>query len=272
MQVVAVRMQEGDGDRLDPLFHERAGLGLDVVARDGDRDPAVVTHALAHLPHQAARNQDVGPVGEEVVGLIQAEPAQLQDVAKPRGGEQPASRAIVLEQGVHRERGAVREVLDVGRLYAVAGAALLEAGDDGALGTRGGRRLQRIDGAALPVHDEEVGEGPADVDADPVACSRITHAVFASLEVSPHGAARARRPASTRGRGRLPRQPRGLFSTLGARLEAGAEMRAACRLASSPRVREYSGGRQVTFERVRSSGRTAFPKEGRSECCPVAAT
>ena len=108
-------------------------------------------------------------MGEEVVGLVQAQAAQLQDVAEAGGGEQSAPRPAVLEQRVHRERGAVREVLDIARLEPEARPVLEEAGDDGALGLRRGGRLQRVDGAALPVHDQEVREGPADVHTGAIA-------------------------------------------------------------------------------------------------------
>ena len=102
----------------------------------------------------------------------------MEDLAEALGRDQADAGALRLEHGVRRDGRAVEDVPEVAdadpRLLADPAHA-----DEDALGGIMGRR-RRLDAelrAAVALgHEEEVGEGAADVDPQPVG-----HVVFLSL-------------------------------------------------------------------------------------------
>ena len=102
----------------------------------------------------------------EVVHARALLPPELEHVLEALGGEHGGDRALLLEDGVGGDGGAVDEALDVGRP---------RAGQREHAGDRGADALEEILGrarhlgereAARVVEGHDVGEGAADVDAD----------------------------------------------------------------------------------------------------------
>jgi hypothetical protein len=104
----------------------------------------------------------------EVVELGHAQGADFQHIAEALGGDQPDAGALVLEDGVGRDGGAVADFLDGAAGEAGLAKNFAEAVDDG-LGVvaDAGGDLLGVDGAVRP-EQHDVGEGAADIDTDAV--------------------------------------------------------------------------------------------------------
>ena len=167
---VAVRVQERYDESLDALSGQPLRTVMHGAFVERRVDPAVGPEALAHLGdsrpgHQRQRSSPV-----EIERVRQPQALQLEDVAEPFGDEQAQPGAGALDQRVHRDRRAVHDGADLAEVDAVLVGQTLKADPDG-LGelVRGRGDLQADDLAGLRVEQGEVGERPADVDAEPVA-------------------------------------------------------------------------------------------------------
>ena len=162
------------------------GDGLDVVALDEVHDvvhvleaqrldhPALGVHALADLEAQVAGHEDGGPVLEQVVEARARRAAQLEHVAQAARRDERRARALALEQRVGDDRRRVGEERDVAR----GDTAARERGGERVQHAAGevARRRRHLDdarGAAGLVHQDDVGERAADVDADAPAHGRV---------------------------------------------------------------------------------------------------
>ena len=171
MRGVEVGEQETNRDRLDAggleLARGTPHCGLverhqnrAVAARDaaGHRLAVAPRHQLVLLPRQVE-------LQAEVVGTLVAR--DVQHVAEPLGGDQPAACAVVLQDDVGGDGGAVHEIVDVAgpdpRLAAQLGKALDRA--ERGIAHRGRHLVQR-DRAAFVVDQHEVDVRAADVDPD----------------------------------------------------------------------------------------------------------
>ncbi len=79
-----------------------------------DLDPAVRPDALAHAESAVARHQLPRRRLAQIVAVVLEPLAHLDDVAMPLGGQQADLRALVLEQRVGRDRGAMHDALGAG--------------------------------------------------------------------------------------------------------------------------------------------------------------
>ena len=131
--------RRGDVER----FEHDAG-GIDAF---GHRQPVAPRHV---------RLDDV-LVGVPEVFLVGA--PDLDDVAKALGGHHGGARQPARDQGIGRDRGAVREQRDLGEVDSGLGHPAHDAVDG--VGRR--RRLLDADQAGGLIHDTDVGEGAADV-------------------------------------------------------------------------------------------------------------
>ena len=138
--------------------HEHRAVGASDPFAHGLAVPP--RHQLVLLPRQVE-------LQAEVVRPLVAR--DVQDVAKAFGRDQPAPRAVVLEDDVGRDRGAVHEVVDVAGPDARLPAQLDEALDrpDRRIAHRG-RHLVNRDSPELVVDEHEVDVRTADVDSDPL--------------------------------------------------------------------------------------------------------
>ncbi len=131
-------------------------------------DLALVVDTLGHGLAQIALDERRRLHPGEVVKAGHAQGADLQHVAKPLGGDQADACALVLQDRVRRDGGAVADLLDrrPGKRRLVEDFG--EAVDDRLCVVLHARRqLLGVDGA-VGAEQHDVGEGAADVDADAI--------------------------------------------------------------------------------------------------------
>ena len=131
---------------------------------------SVGAHALGHAKPQRARHELLRRRHAQIVAVVLQALAHLDDVAMAFGGEQADLGALVFEQRVGGDGGAVHDAFGLrkklgGRQVQELGE-MIQAGHhaDRRIFGRGGDLRQR--GVAGVIHCDEVGEGAADVDAD----------------------------------------------------------------------------------------------------------
>ena len=197
------------------------GVRVGVQEADRDRGDAFGARPLRRLPHRllvqlgpllAAR---AGPLGDlvaqparderrrllvlELVHDRDPQPPQLEHVAEAGGRQQAAARSLPFEHGVRGDRGRVDDLGDARRRRPGLLQQLEDALDDAA-GVVVGRRQHLLrPQRAVGAEQDDVGERPADVDADPVA---VSHVASRSLRT-----ADARSRACRRRRRRRPARP-----------------------------------------------------------------
>ena len=164
---VDVGVQEADGDRRDPVPAETPDGLAQAGLVERHEHLAVEGHPLGHLPDPRAGDQRGGLLDEEIVELVALLPADDQDVAEAPGRQEGDVPALSLDDDVRAERGPVHGLDEVGPAEPRAGDQLAEP-----LHARPGRVVRRreaLAGEEAPVVglEREVGEGPADVEADP---------------------------------------------------------------------------------------------------------
>jgi hypothetical protein len=169
------RPEQADGDRLGP---EPARLGdrlLDACLVERAEDVAFRVDSLPDLEREKAG--DVRRTVRNLTeGLELAALAQEQDVGKAFGGEEGGAGRLSLHDRVRRPRRAVGQHVGPGEQLrdgeTELGSYLLEPLPDRVVRTLpGGRRLADPERSRL-VRDDDVGEGAARVDRDPVAHHR----------------------------------------------------------------------------------------------------
>ena len=151
---LAARVAQG-GHRASKLFF---------VERDDD--PALRVNALGHVEAQLARDQRLEAAGETPV-VRPGAPAKFQGITEPAGGDQPAPRALALQDRIGGDGGAVHDGLD-----GFGGStARADPGHEAfGLCARSARDLGDLESAGLAVEGEHVGEGTAYVHADTITC------------------------------------------------------------------------------------------------------
>jgi hypothetical protein len=168
------RVQEGkevaDGDGLDPVAPPQTGDGLHQLGLiEGDEHGAVRVDPLADADPETAGGEERGrlAVREEVVHLTPLLASDLEDVLEPLRHEQSHCRALLLQDGVGRDGGAVGEPLDIGR----AGPGDPEDAVDARENPihEPPRRRGHLGEKELPpvLEADDVGEGSTHVDTDP---------------------------------------------------------------------------------------------------------
>ena len=167
---IAVGVDEADDEPLDTLLGQPpGGRGHRGLVQRGV-DPPVGPEPLRDLGDARARDQRLGTAAVEIERVRQAEALDLEDVPEPLGHQEAEPRAGALDERVHRDRGAVHHHVDRAQIDAVLPGQAVEAILDGPGEVRRSRRhLQAGDVVTRGVVEREIGEGSADVDAEPVA-------------------------------------------------------------------------------------------------------
>ncbi len=165
MDRVAVAVDEADHDGLDALLAKLLRGLRDLVLVERRQDLAAGPDPLGDDLAVAAPDERAILPGHLLVDRVvlgPLVPRDVEDVAVAAGRDEPDRGAVVLEERVRRDRRAVEERVDCGRV-AVGGAHSL----DQTLGGVGGGRGHLVDPdlGGLRVRDDDVGERPADVDA-----------------------------------------------------------------------------------------------------------
>ena len=155
-------------DRTPSAMKRSIAAWTDAGSSGTSTSPQVVQPLGDRLP-PAARDERGGPLEIDVVQPGEPQPADLEHVAEPVGRQQPGRRAAALEDGVRGNRRPVQNLVD--RVGADPGRLekFERARDDR------GRvvvcRRQDLAGqrVARRQDEDEVREGPADVDPEAVA-------------------------------------------------------------------------------------------------------
>ena len=109
---IGERVDQADGDRLDLFGEQRIDRALGIGRIERTLDLAAMIDALVHHLAQIALDQRRGLGPGEVVELRHPQGADFQHVAEALGGDQPDARALVFQDRVRRDRGAVADFLD----------------------------------------------------------------------------------------------------------------------------------------------------------------
>jgi len=104
---VAIREQEDDRHRLDAGGEQLAGGRPHRLFVERHQHVAGRAQPLRHLVRAAARHQRLGTPIEHVVHLQEVAAADLEDVAKPFGGDETGARPLQLDERVDPDRGPV---------------------------------------------------------------------------------------------------------------------------------------------------------------------
>ena len=164
--VVDVRMNEVDDERFRAGSAQHLGGAPHRILVERDDDLPLGIDALRHLETEITRDERLERPLETVRRRARAA-TQLEHIAKAARGDEPRHRALALEQRVRRGRGAVDQHLD--RRGRDAGLAQRREHAVGLIAD-GGRDLGDSHGTRRFVHQDQVGEGAAHVDADQIRC------------------------------------------------------------------------------------------------------
>ncbi len=204
MRRIGERIDQTHRDRFDPLGEQRVDGAFGVGTLQRAIDTTVGIDAFIDDLTQVALDQRRRLHPTEVVEPRHAQRANLEDVAKALGGDQSDARALVLEDRIRCDRGAVADLFDCLAIEPRLGEQLGQPVDDRArVVVDAGRDLLRMD-RTVGAEQHDVGKRSADVDADRVAShGRASH--------SHHSAARGYGSGSchcTFGTSRQPRATR----------------------------------------------------------------
>ena len=108
---VRVGMDEMDDERLAARVAQGGHRASKLFFVERDDDPALRVDALGHVEAQLARDQRLEAAGEAPV-VRPGAPAELQGVAEPSGRDEPALRALALQDRIGGDGGAVHDGLD----------------------------------------------------------------------------------------------------------------------------------------------------------------
>ena len=166
MRRIGKRVDQADSDGLDLFRQQRVDLGLRIRLVEWALDAAGCIDTLVHDASEIALDQGRRLLPGHVVEPRHAQRAQLEHVAKTLGGDQPDPRALVLEDRIRGDRGAMPDFGDGGSGEAGLGEYLEQTLDDRRRVVADARRdLLRMDGA-VAAEQNDIGECAADVDAD----------------------------------------------------------------------------------------------------------
>ena len=150
---------------VDVLGVEDVERGGDVVLYDRRPDLAVRKHALGHRQAQPSGDERRRLVPEEVVGIAAVAASDLEDVAEAACAEQADDGARAGEERVEADGRAVEEVARDGEPLGRYGSG--DRGEHALFGrSRCRRLLPDVDLAGFVVVEDQIGERPADVDAE----------------------------------------------------------------------------------------------------------
>ena len=169
MHRVAIGVEERDGDRLDTCPRQRLDLDAHLVEIERAQHPAVTRYALVDLAPQRARRQRLGEFEKQVVDVVTLLDPHLDDVAEALGGQQSDLGAAALDDRIGDECGAVHEIADFGEVEPGVRCQFHQPGQraQGRV-ARGGQAFVQPQRSSRVVDQDQVSEGAADVEADPI--------------------------------------------------------------------------------------------------------
>ena len=173
---VGVGVEEGDHDGVGARRERPPGRRRNLLGVRRGLDAPVPEGPLGDAVDPLARGEGRRTAREEVVGVRDLEARDLEDVLEAAGGEEGERRPPALDDRVHPHGGAVGEVADRVRRPSMPARERRDAVHHLGAGGLGGREgLVGAHRARCLVEDAEVGERPADVDAEAKPGSRPIH-------------------------------------------------------------------------------------------------
>ncbi|TCM50457.1 hypothetical protein EV648_102501 [Kribbella sp. VKM Ac-2568] len=168
---VRVGVDQADAQGLDPAPLKRPQLRPNVVLVELGDHVALSTDPAAHLDGVLERGERLGLGPDDPAGQAAGDerPRDLQDLSEAVGGDQSDPRALAFEDRVRGDRRTVEHLADLGHRDAGRGTRALDApqySDRLVLG--GGRGLGPVRLPGVLVDQQNVGERPPDVHAEPV--------------------------------------------------------------------------------------------------------
>ena len=172
VRAVDVGIDQADGDRLDAGVLQRPQLRADLVLVQRTDLVAVGVHSAGNGNRVLERGERLGFGPHDPCRQSAGHEAarDLHDIAIALGHDQPDARALPFEHGVGRDRRAVEEELDLGRIDARFLRDRSDPGEDPFRAVCGSRwRLLAPEFARFVVEQQEVGERAPHIDAQPIA-------------------------------------------------------------------------------------------------------
>ena len=125
---VAETIDEADGDGFHPRHRQLTADRAQFVFIKGQNDAAVGRNPLRHFPAQAAGHQGFWFVPLQIEHIGRAHAADLQDITKTFGRDQPRTGAALLQQCIGPNRGAMQ---DLGQITGPQTGPLQDINDPG---------------------------------------------------------------------------------------------------------------------------------------------
>ncbi len=173
------RVHQRHHEGLGAAIHQLAHRGADIlrihrknhIATEIDALVDALDHGARHDGHRPGRGRQILLLGIAEAVAVAPRPHQGNRELEARGGEQADARTLALDQRVGAERGGVAHRIHLGQHQLdfeaeLAAGILQRRHETGRQVVVGGERLAL--GAALAPDQKAVGEGPADIDADPL--------------------------------------------------------------------------------------------------------
>ena len=168
MRIVQERKQERHGDRLQSSRADRIDEPRQFILGERRHHLALRVDPFGDLEAPAPRHQHRRRVLQQVVQVGARGTSQFQDVTHATRRDKAGACPLVLEQRVGDHGGGMRQQCHIGGLDMVGIQTLANALDHRlAKILRRGRQLDDGDATRLLLHQGDVGEGAADIDADP---------------------------------------------------------------------------------------------------------
>jgi hypothetical protein len=171
VRAVQIGVHQRNGEGLHALRLQAAEGSADVVIVDGTQFVAARIHAALDLDRvfQSGERFGLGPDDPAGEAARDEGARNLHDLPVTVAGDEADARALALEHGIGRHRGAMQEELDFGGRDACTGADRIDAGQH-AFGAvmRGGRGLVAPERTAALIEQQKVGECAANVDTQSV--------------------------------------------------------------------------------------------------------
>ena len=162
-----VAVEKTDGEGLDAGGDQLVGGRQHAGLVQGQDHTAIGGDPLAHLQPVAAWNQGGRLVPGEIVEIGGAHPADLQNVAKATGGQQPGDSALALQDGVGADRGAMQDLGHGGSRHTGGLQNRADALDHRPGRLAGGRGHLVHQHPTVGTGQHDVGERSPDVDRQP---------------------------------------------------------------------------------------------------------
>ena len=168
MGIVQKREEARHGDRLQARRPNRRDDGCELRFHQRRDHLALRIDPFGDFEPVPPRHQHGGPVLEQVIQIRPRGPPQFQDIAKSPCGDEPGPSTLLFQQRVGHHRGGMRQQRDIRRRDAILRQPGLDARDHRLPEiARRGQHLGDADPARRLIDQRHVGEGAADIDANP---------------------------------------------------------------------------------------------------------